>query len=287
MDYSLVIEERKSTRAFKKKNVSADIYEAIKAFHNNQCMRLVPEIETECFIAGDDSKEALEGAAGYKEFLVGAPSYIVILSQPHEKAVVNAGYITEDLSLMLNDMGLGCCFVTFTDGNAIKSALGINSDKEAAAILAFGYGERMRKKMHFNVLTMSKITTEEKQQYFAPKKSMSDLVYLDSFGNTDGVSEKIDFYGDSLWEPLLAASNSPSYMNKQPYAFVISNNRIVLVSLPDEHTGKIDAKLNIGVVMQHFAAVARSYRGDAFWDLEQTDISGLPEGAAVEGSIII
>lgn len=287
MDYALLIEERRSTRAFKKKGVTADICDAVKKYHDNECMRLVPEIQTECFIAGDDAKEALEGAAGYKEFLVGAPSYIVILSEPHEKALVNAGYITEDLSLKLNDMGLGCCFVTFTDSEAIKCALGITSDKEVCAILAFGYGERLKKKMHFNVLTMSKISAKEKQQYFAPKKGVFDLVYTDLFGNTDGVSEKIDFYGDPLWEPLLAASNSPSYMNRQPYAFVINDNRVVLISLPDEFTGEIDAGLNIGVVMMHFAAVARAYRGDALWTTGCCEVDGLPEGACVEGSIII
>ena len=287
MDYSLLIEERRSTRAFKSKKVPSDVHDSIKAYHDTQCMRLLPEIETECFIAGDDAKEALEGAAGYKEFLVGAPSYIVILSEPHEKAVVNAGYITEDLSLNLNDMGIGCCFVTFTDGEAIKNALGISSEKEAVAILAFGYGERMKKKLHFNVLTMSKISAKEKQQYFSPKKGVFDLVYLDSFGNKEGVSEKIDYYGDSLWEPMLAASNAPSYMNKQPYAFVINDNRVVLVSLKDEHTGTIDADLNIGVVMQHFVAVARAFRGDALWDLDCCDVVGMPDGAVVEGSIII
>ena len=287
MDYGLLIEERRSTRAFKKKRVPGDVCDAVRSYHDKECMRLVPEIKTECYIADDDAKEALEGAAGYKEFLVGAPSYLVILSEAHEHAVINAGYITEDLSLKLNEMGMGCCFVTFTDKAAIKRALGIDSELDVSAILAFGYGERVKKKLHFNVVTMSKISVREKQQYFAPKKGVFDLVYLDRFGNTEGVSEKIDFYGDILWEPLLAASNSPSYMNRQPYAFVLTDNRIVLVRLYDEFTGKIDADLNVGVVMQHFAAVARSCRGDALWTMGGGDVPELPDGADVIGNLAL
>ena len=212
---------------------------------------------------------------------------MVLLSESHENALINAGYITEDLSLMLNESGMGCCFVTFTDSDAVKKALDITSEKEVAAILAFGYGERLRKKIHFNVLTMSKVSAREKQQYFSPKKGVFDLVSLDRYGNSEGVSEKIDFFGDSLWEPLLAASNSPSYMNRQPYAFVIKGNEIVLVRLPDEYTGDIDARLNVGVVMQHFTAVARHCRGGVEWALETEEISGLPEGAEVIGKIFI
>ena len=287
MDYALLIEERKSTRAFKGKAVPGDVVSAIKSYHDNECMRLFPDIKTECFIADSQAKEALEGAAGYKEFLIGAPSYFVLLSEPHENSVINAGYITEDISLKLAEMGYGSCFVTFTDKDAIKSVLDLDSDLEVSAILAFGIGERKRKKMHFNVFTMSNITAKEKQQYFSPKKDIEDLVYIDEFGNSEGVHEKIDYYGDVLWESLLAASNSPSYMNRQPYAFVIKDNKAVLVRLPDEFTGPIDNDLNIGVVMQQFAAVASSMRGNAVWDMAADEVGSLPDGAEVMASFVI
>ena len=287
MDYSLLIEERRSTRAFKKKDVPEKIYDDIKKYHDKECMRLLTEIETECLVLGSGVQEALEGAAGYKDYLEGRPSFMILLTEPHDKAIINAGYITEDISLMLADKGIGSCFVTFTDSDAIKKALDIDSEKQVAAILAFGLGERVKKRIHFNVITMSKVSVREKQQYFLPKKSVFDLVYLDSFGNKEGVAEKIDFYGDSLWEPLLAASNAPSYMNRQPYAFVINENIITLIRLPDEYTGKIDSELNVGVVMQHFIAVARHCRGDAAWIPGESEVKGLPEGAVVIGKYVI
>lgn len=281
MNYSLVIEDRKSTREYKKKAVGADVENAIRAYHDKGCMRLFPEIGTEVYITGTEAKEKLEGAAGYKEFIAGSPGYMILLSDEHEYAGINAGYMVEDISLMLIDMGYGVCFVTFTDSDEIKKVVGIESDRHVAAILAFGNPERARKKMHVNLLTMAGISFKERQQYFAPKKGALDLAYLDKFGNKDHVDEKIDFYGDLLWESLLAASNSPSYMNRQPYAFIIKDHRLVLVSLPDEWTGDIDRELNLGVVMQHVAAVALPYNGSAAWTMGGQEVEGLPEGGKV------
>ena len=281
MNYSLIIEDRKSTREYKKKAVGKDVEDAIRAYHDKGCMRLFPEIGTEVYITGTEDKEKLESAAGYKEFIAGSPSYMVLLSDAHEYAGINAGYMVEDISLKLIDMGYGACFVTFADSAEIKKVLGIESEKEVAAVLAFGNPERSRKKMHVNLLTMAGISFKEKQQYFAPKKGALDLTYLERFGNRNGVDEQIDFYGDLLWESLLAASNSPSYMNRQPYAFIIRDHKLTLVSLPDEWTNEIDGSLNLGVVMQHVAAVALSYNGSAAWTMGGQAVEGLPEGAKV------
>lgn len=281
MNYSLIIEDRKSTREYKKKPAGPEVGDAIKNYHDNGCMRLFPEIATEIYITGTEDREKLESAAGYKDFIQGSPSYMVLLSDAHEYAGINAGYMVEDISLKLIEMGYGACFVTFADSTEIKKVLGIESEKDVAAILAFGNPEKSRKKMHVNLLTMAGISFKEKQQYFAPKKGVLDLAHLERFGNKDGVDEQIDFYGDLLWESLLAASNSPSYLNRQPYAFIIKDHKLILVSLPDEWTNDIDGSLNLGVVMQHVAAVALSYNGSAAWTMGGEAVDGLPEGGKV------
>ena len=284
MNYPLLIEERKSTRVYSDKPVDSAVSTAVKDYHDNEVMRLVPQIKTELFVAGSEAKEALESAAGYKEFLEGAPGYLILLSDSHDKALINAGYIMEDISLKLNDMGYGACFVTFTDSEAIKIAAGITSEKEVAAILAFGNPQRARKKMHFNFFTMSGISAKEKKQYFAPKKGVEDLLYTEGFGNNADLYERLDSHGDSLWEPMLAASNSPSYMNRQPYAFVIQGDLLVLVALEDEFTAPIDRDLNLGVVMLHVAAAASAYRGNAIWNFDVPTVLGIPTGAEVIAS---
>ena len=261
MDYNALIQNRKSARQFTDKKVPEAVCNELEAYYKNACQRLAPGIDTELWIFGDNTRQALEGAAGYNEFLVGAPQYLVLLSEKAELAYENAGFMMEDLVLKLEDMGLGSCWLTFTDSKAVKDALGIDSPMEVAAIAAFGYPQKARKRMRFNILSMSNVDIGAKRHYFDPKRPVGDMVYLNAWGETQGRDKYIGFYDDMLWEAFYAASLSPSYLNRQAYGFVIADGQVVLVSRPDEYNTEIDGKLSLGVVMLHFAAAASAWAG--------------------------
>ena len=74
MNYSALIQNRKSVRKFSDKYVSFADMDKIKVYHAKSVRRLLPELETELRLFGLDARAALEGAAGYKQFLVGSPS---------------------------------------------------------------------------------------------------------------------------------------------------------------------------------------------------------------------
>ena len=73
MNYSALIQNRKSVRAFTEKVVPPASLAEIQAYYNYDVQRLVPDLKTELLIFGKEAREALEGAAGYNSFLVGAP----------------------------------------------------------------------------------------------------------------------------------------------------------------------------------------------------------------------
>ena len=278
MNYSTLIQNRKSVRAFTDRYVSFDDMDKIKAYHRNSVRRLLPELKTELRLFGLDARAVLEGAAGYKQFLVGSPQYMVLLSEKHPHAVENAGFVMEDLILKLTDMGLDSCWLTFHDSEYVKTALEIESDLEVVAIAAFGYGEKTTKRLRLNVLSMSDVDISAQRQYFQPKLGVGDLVFLEEWGSRSGVEEHIGFYDDMLWEAFYAASLAPSYLNRQPYGFLIRDGRITLVEKPDSYTGGIDAKLNLGIVLLHFSAVASHWAGEVAWRLEEGASLPLPEG---------
>ena len=288
MDYNALIQNRKSARQFTDKKVPEAVCNELEAYYKNACQRLAPGIDTELWIFGDNTRQALEGAAGYNEFLVGAPQYLVLLSEKAELAYENAGFMMEDLVLKLEDMGLGSCWLTFTDSKAVKDALGIDSPMEVAAIAAFGYPQKARKRMRFNILSMSNVDIGAKRHYFDPKRPVGDMVYLNAWGETQGRDKYIGFYDDMLWEAFYAASLSPSYLNRQAYGFVIADGQVVLVSRPDEYNTEIDGKLSLGVVMLHFAAAASAWAGKVTWklgaDAKQIE---LPEGYSVVASCAV
>ena len=283
MKYSALIQNRKSVREFSDRYVSFEDIEKIKTYYNHHVRRLLPEVETELRLFGLDARAVLEGAAGYKQFLVGSPQYMVLLSAKGPNSGENAGYIMEDLILKLTDMGLDSCWLTFTDSEYVKTALEIDSPLEVAAIAAFGYGVKTTKRLRLNVLSMSKVDVAAQRQYFAPKKGVSDLVFLNGWGSRQGVEEFIGFYDDMLWEAFYAASLSPSYLNRQPYGFVLRDGRVYLVQVPDEHTDEIDGRLGLGIVLLHFSAVAEQWAGKVAWSFEDKALE-LPDGYKVVAS---
>ena len=277
MNYSALIENRRSVREFQDKAVSASDLAHIKAFYYEKAKRLVPEIKTALLVFDQDTREKLEGAAGYNSFLVGAPTYLVLLSEKHPQAGMNAGYIMEDITLKLVEMDLGSCWITFAGSDAVKEALSIDSRLDVAAILAFGHGKKAPRRPRINILSMSHVDVFAKRRYMDPKKSVSDLVFLNTWGNRHGVEDHLGFFGDMLWESLYAVSLSPSFLNRQAYGFLLEGDRITLVSRPDQYNNELDGDLSLGIALLHFDAVAEKWSGNTVWNFHPAEIA-LPQG---------
>lgn len=278
MNYRALIENRKSVRAFSDRKVPNSLLAEIESYYLRNAKRLDPCIQTELMYFDDSSRNALEGAAGYNEFLIGAPQYLVLLSRKGEGMHLNAGYLMEDMVLKLSDLGLDSCWITFTDSEAVKEAVGIDSELEVAAILAFGYGIKTPKRLRLNILSMSNVDIRAKRDFAEPKRSIYDLVFVDQWGNSRNVDDAIGFFDDMLWEAFHAASLAPSYLNRQAYGFLLEDGKVSLVSRPDAYTTELDGQLSLGIVMLHFAAVASQWAGDVKWSLEGDPEVKLPEG---------
>ena len=265
MNYSALIQNRKSFREFTDKQVPFSTTETIKNYYYNSVHRLIPELKTRLFVLGTEARAALEGAAGYNRFLVGAPQYLVLLSEKHDLAYLNAGYVMQDLLLKLADLELDSCWLTFTDSDQVKQALGMESDMEVAAIAAFGYGKKTVKRLRLNFRSMSDVDIKAKYRYMEPKRSVNSLTYVDTWGNSHNLDRYIGFFDDMLWEALFAASLAPSYLNRQAYGFLLHDGSISLVSRPDSLNTKIDGDLSLGIVLLHFTAVAENWAGKLHW----------------------
>ena len=277
MNYAALIQNRKSVREFQNKVVPFQLLEQVKTYYRKSARHLIPEIGTELYFFGTDAREALEGAAGYHKFLVGAPQYLVLLTGEHPQAYLNAGFIMEDMVLKLTDLGLDSCWVTFTDSELVKDALGIESELKIAAIVAFGYGVKTTRRLRLNIKSMSNIDIQAKRHYFEPKRSVSDLAHWGTWGSRDGLDKAIGFYDDMLWEALYAASLAPSYLNRQAYGFLLNTGSVTLVARPDDYSVPIDEALSLGIVLHHFTVTAENWAGKLSWSFEPESVQ-LPEG---------
>ena len=277
MNYSALIEGRRSVRAFLDKVVPEELILEILEYHDKSCKRLAPDIDTALLILDESSQSALEGTAGYKQFLIGAPHYLLLLSDRGPHMGLNAGYMMEELVLKLTELDIDSCWLTFTDSARIKTALGLTTPLEVAAIVAFGYGEKTQKKLRLNILNMSTVDVTVERQYFAPKKGVRELVNVDTWGNKEGLDEMLGFYDDMLWQAFYAVSLAPSYLNRQPYGFLVRDHEIIFVQIPDPYTDGMDAGLDAGIALLHFAAVAAQLLGKGRWELDPEGVEGIPE----------
>lgn len=268
MNYSALIQNRKSYREFTDRKVSLEQVEAINSYYKKSVRYLNPDIKTELYVFGTGTRGALEGAAGYNQFIVGSPQYLVLMSEKNDRMYLNAGYIMEDLILKLADMELDSCWLTFTDSEDIKSVLGIESDLDVAAIVAFGYGKKAVKRLRLNIRSMSDVDIKAKYRYMEPKRSVNDLAYVDTWGSDKELDRYIGFFDDMLWEALYAASLSPSYLNRQAYGFVLHDGCVSLVARPDAYNTVIDGDLSLGIVLLHFTAVAENWAGKIRWNFD-------------------
>lgn len=280
MDYMALIRERKSIRAYKDKKVPEKLLDEIRDYFT-AAMRLRPEIAVEMHLFDNDVKDGLEGAAGYKGVMIGAPRYLVILSDKTGPYLENAGYIGEDMVLKITELGLASCWIACRDSDKLKRALGLETDKEAVAIIAFGYRERESKIINLYIKSMSDVDATIRKGYELPRMTVDELVSVNRWGGHPNYS-LADMGQTALYEAFQAVCLAPTYRNRQPYGMVFDHGAVALVIREDEYTDKTNARLNAGVIMQHFAAVMTPICEGFRWEMGAPDKDyGLPPGHAV------
>lgn len=249
MDYYQLTIDRKSTRDFKEKDVPATILSEINDYFKT-CKRLVSSIDTELKLIDPDNSPMMNGCVGYKDLLIDAPSYLLILSAPADNYLENAGYIGEDMVLKLTDMGLDSCWITINEPDKLADRLKISGDKVPAALIAFGYGKAEAENARLDIVNMSDVSLKQRTGYIAPKLYITDALYSEDMGFTENPSI-LDTYTD-LYKGLISACCAPSFLNRQPYRFIIKGGKFILVSLTDNETATNDSKLGLGIVMLNF-----------------------------------
>lgn len=179
-------------------------------------------IETELVILDNRKGEyKLLGMLGIR-----APYYLVIYSEEKDRAMMNAGYLMEQMSLYLCSRGLGSCFVGTP---LLKKKYARRNGKKLMAVLAFGKakGSCTRKPIEAKRLSLGELCVYKEM----PRQWMKQL--------------------------LEAARMAPSSGNSQPWRFVVFDNRIHIFSKKhaSDRLGRFD-ELNFGIMFAHMMVVA-------------------------------
>ena len=282
MNYYELATRRESTRSFKKKPVLDRQITELRDYFG-QCRRLFPQIAADIEILGADAYRNLTGCAGYHSFMIEAPHYLLITSAPDEHYLENVGYLGEDLVMKLTEMELESCWITITNPAEMRSRLRIPADREPAALIAFGNATTMLPSSRLDIKSTSDINIKKRTGFVAPKLAVDHAVFTDTWEESAGISALP--INSSLYQAFIAACCAPSFLNLQPYRFLLDKDMVVLVSLPDAVTGPSDAALNTGIVMLNFAGTMENHHAaKAGWILGAPEKPyDIPEGAVIAG----
>jgi len=215
------ISVRKSVRKYKMEAISGKLMEDISNYMQ-EIRALFPAIHTEMAII--DNTKQKERLLGF--FSVKAPYYLAIYSEDKDKCKMNAGYLMQQMALYLCCRGLGTCFLASTKIRAQKTPAG---DKGLVFLMAFGksVGSHVRKPIDANRLPLVDLCVYKE----VTRQWMKQI--------------------------LEAARMAPSYLNSQPWRFVVYDNRFHIFSKKRsiEHLGKYD-EINFGIMFANIMLVA-------------------------------
>lgn len=282
MDYYNLAIKRESTRSFKKKPVLERELEELRGYIP-ECRKLLPEIEVDIEIYGPEIRSLLSASAGYHNFMIEAPHYLLISSEPKEYYLENAGYIGEDLVMKLTELELESCWITIGDSDKAAEQLSLPKNKKPAALIAFGNATVMLPSSRLDIKSVSDITIKKRSGFVAPKLSVDHAVYTKTWGESAEISSLP--LNNSLYQAFISACCAPSYLNLQPYRFILDGDTVLMVTLPDSQTTEDDTRLNAGIAMLHFAGTMENHHSaEIGWVLGAPDASyDIPKDARIDG----
>lgn len=270
MDYKKLILERKSVRDYKKNKVDEKLLNQLKNYYKSE-RKLVDGIEIEVLIKEkDDVFQQLQGIAGYKNNMIEAPHYIIILSDKKDNYIENTGYIGENLILKACELGIGSCWITFKDPYKIKEKLNIKSDMELTAIIALGYDNNKIKVVNTNKqgYNPSKADIIVSQDNTSHRFSVEEVVFMNEWGSNASAD---DLSNRGLLDGFFYARLAPSTLNRQPWRFIVDDDVVVLAVRKDEHIKEYEELIDVGIVMLYFETIIDSTLFDLTWHLKETD----------------
>lgn len=272
MNYPELIRERRSIREFANTEILDEQRSELTTYFYKECGRMDKDLAVELAIVNEEDDFAgdlLEGSVGIKGHALHAPIYLIILCEESPYKLYQGGYMAMDMMLKLQDMGLGSCFLTAPNGETVKRCLNIKSDKACVAVIAAGIPKRERPELRLDMNSQSDVKVVEVDNKRPPRLSEEDILWWEKVGQK---VENWSYVPKDIDRALMCAALSPSYMNRQPYRFLIVGKYMLILSREDEFTTESDVKIDVGIAMRSYvASYETNQEADGMWKM------GVPE----------
>lgn len=234
------LKTRKSVRDFKNKEVNSDKLDSVKKILEGIVEKedLKSGIEFRLYENGKFIFENLKGISGYSGVMIKSPHYISMdLKSDEDKNMVYGGYYSEKIITELNQMGIETCWVS------------VNSVDETTKKKIFG--EFTGNIQYLLAIGYSKARNPFIQEPFSERQGIDNFVFdreIQEFISIDDLERR------GLGDIFFYIRFAPSTRNKQPWRFVLENNKVELFLHLEE--GKRPLFIDAGIIMYYFEKLA-------------------------------
>jgi nitroreductase len=217
-------------------------------------------------------------------FLFGSsPHFVIATSEEKPLFMLNMGFRMEQMILSATEQGLGTCWIggLFTE-ERIGNFLGLEKNERVIVLTPLGYPDTS----FYGRMTHDLI--ELGAANFGRRKPLKQIV----FGSEWGLP--LETQDSELLEALECARLAPSWVNAQPWRFLLSRKEIIAVAdasgrYNSVRDGKHYYRLDVGIAMAHFFLAAKEMGWDGKWQVTGFDPArvakahAIPEGYEVLG----
>lgn len=255
MKFISLVEEMKTVRDYKKEPVDSSLIQKVIEAGNETRGIVKSQGASIVFIKnGKEVYSELSGKAGYYGKMIEAPHYLAIVSKPYPNFQENSGYIMEWIRLKAWEFGLGTCWLSMEDDVELKKILDMEEDKVVTALIAIGHP--------YSGIFKTDISPK------SGRMGIEDIVYLQNWENSCSI-EYLDSRG--LTNIFYYTKFAPSWGNKQPWRFIIDQEKVFLVVNKEQQKSmKIDA----GIVMLYFEKASYEEGIIGRWRLDVEEVMG-------------
>jgi nitroreductase len=265
MDILEAISRRISIRSYEPVTAAGDILEEIRSA-GEQAVALT-SADMKFFLCTDAQMgKEVKGLIGDYGKTIHAPHYLILASREHAGYLTDAGFRFEQMVLEATRKGLGTCWVGLMfKESSLRAALGLDPSWRIMVLTPIGWPAEQS----FVSRTLRTL---------AGSKARKPLDQLFFWERHEGPLPQKLLAEERLVRVLEAVRWAPSWMNKQPWRFILTGNEILAYKVGQQNReGKDYHLLDCGIAMAHLHLAATALGLEGRWELGKFEIPGAAE----------
>ncbi|UCH50609.1 MAG: nitroreductase family protein [Chloroflexota bacterium] len=227
--------------------------------------------------------EQMTFLTGGKWLFGSSPHFIIATSEEKPLFMLNMGFRMEQMILFATEQGLGTCWIggLFTE-KRMGTFLGLEKDERVIALTPIGYPDTsLYGRIIHGLIHLGSPDSRK-------RKRLEQIAFGTNWGSP------LETQDDELLEALECARLAPSWVNAQPWRFLVNGREIVAAAdasgrYSSVRDGKHYYRLDVGIAMAHFFLAAKEIGWDGSWHVTGFDPVhvvkqyAIPEGYEVLG----